>query len=127
MDLTELLLRPEGKTLEFKRDLSSPTGVLRTVVAFANTSGGAILIGVDDGTRAVRGVSDPLALEERVASFVRVTTARPSSASYPAFPGSCRLVQLALPEDVHHVLADRVPRDPLITAMVAEMVAAQQE
>lgn len=70
MDLTELLLQPEGKTLEFKRDLSSPAGVLRTVVAFANTSGGIVLIGVDDGTRAVRGVSDPLALEERVASLV---------------------------------------------------------
>ena len=30
MNLTELLLRPEGKTLEFKRDLSSPAGVLRS-------------------------------------------------------------------------------------------------
>lgn len=70
MDLTELLLRPESKTLELKRDLSSPAGVLRTVVAFANTSGGTVLIGVDDGTRAVRGGADPLALEERVASLV---------------------------------------------------------
>lgn len=70
MDLTELLLREEGKTLEFKRDLSSPAGFLRTVVAFANTAGGTALIGVDDGTRAVRGVPDPLALEERVASLV---------------------------------------------------------
>ncbi|MCI1675770.1 MAG: hypothetical protein LKI28_05750 [Ancrocorticia sp.] len=26
----------EGKTLEFKRDLSSPTKLLRTIVAFAN-------------------------------------------------------------------------------------------
>ena len=70
MDLTELLLRPEGKTLELKRDLSSPAGVLRTIVAFANTSGGTVLIGVEDGTRAVRGVAEPLALEERVASLV---------------------------------------------------------
>ena len=70
MDLTELLLQPEGKTLELKRDLSSPAGLLRTVVAFANTSGGTVLIGVEDGTRAVRGVTDPLALEERVASLV---------------------------------------------------------
>ncbi|MCA1583618.1 MAG: hypothetical protein LC791_02200 [Acidobacteria bacterium] len=28
MDLLDLLKRPEGKTLEFKRDLSSPDGVL---------------------------------------------------------------------------------------------------
>ena len=38
MDLVELLRRPEGKDLEFKRDLSSPARVLRTVVAFANTT-----------------------------------------------------------------------------------------
>ncbi|CAG1019349.1 hypothetical protein BURC_04225 [Burkholderiaceae bacterium] len=70
MDLTELLKRPEGKTLEFKRDLSSTVGVLRTVVAFANTAGGTILIGVEDGTRHVRGIADPLSLEERVANLL---------------------------------------------------------
>ncbi len=48
MDLAEALRNPEGRTLEFKRDLSSPDRLLRTVVAFANTSGGVILIGVED-------------------------------------------------------------------------------
>ena len=38
MNLHELLKQPEGKTLEFKRDLSSPEGALRTIVAFANTA-----------------------------------------------------------------------------------------
>src|SRR5262249_26972643 len=56
MDLLELLQRPEGKTLEFKRDLSSPEGVLRSLVAFANTAGGVLLVGVEDKTRHVRGV-----------------------------------------------------------------------
>lgn len=69
MDVLELLKRPEGKTLEFKRDLSSPEGVLRTIVAFANTAGGTLLIGVEDRTRHIRGVSDPLTLEERLASL----------------------------------------------------------
>jgi hypothetical protein len=35
MDLVEILKRPEGKTLEFKRDLSSPDGALRTIVALS--------------------------------------------------------------------------------------------
>jgi len=70
MDLLDTLRRPEGKTLEFKRDLSSPEGLLRTVVAFANTAGGIVLVGVEDGTRHVRGVADPLALEERLASLI---------------------------------------------------------
>lgn len=70
MDLIDLLRKPEGKTLEFKRDLSSPNPFLRSVVAFSNTSGGTVLIGVEDRTGDVRGISDPVTLEERVASLI---------------------------------------------------------
>jgi len=41
----------EGKTLEFKRDLSSPRNILKTLVAFANTAGGRLFIGVEDGQK----------------------------------------------------------------------------
>ncbi len=68
--LLELLKQPEGKTLEFKRDLSSPGGVLRSIIAFANTAGGTLLIGVEDKSRHVRGVKEPLAMEERLANLV---------------------------------------------------------
>ena len=70
MDLHALLAGSEGKTLEFKRDLSSPTGFLRSVAAFANTAGGTVLVGVEDGTRHVVGVSNPLDLEERAANLI---------------------------------------------------------
>lgn len=51
MDIEKLAHLPESKTLEFKRDTSSLDSILKAVVAFANTSGGIILIGVeDDGT-----------------------------------------------------------------------------
>ena len=76
MDRLDLLKRPEGKTLEFKRDLSSHDGVLRSLVAFANTSGGAVLIGVEDRTRHVRGVKEPLDLEERLATSSAITSCR---------------------------------------------------
>jgi len=59
--LITLLSRPEGKTLEFKRDLSSPDGVLKAIVAFANTSGGVLALGVEDGTKRVKGVQNILA------------------------------------------------------------------
>ena len=36
MNLAVALRKPEGKTLEFKRDLSSPERFVRAVVAFAN-------------------------------------------------------------------------------------------
>lgn len=59
----------EGKTLEFKRDLSSPTKPLRTIVAFANSAGGRLVVGVeDDGT--VAGVADPLTEEERITNLI---------------------------------------------------------
>ncbi|MCI1642210.1 MAG: ATP-binding protein [Actinomyces sp.] len=59
----------ESKTLEFKRDLSPPTKPLRTVVAFANSAGGRLVVGInDDGSLA--GVGDPLAEEERITSLI---------------------------------------------------------
>lgn len=67
--LNTLLTLPEGKTLEFKRDLSSPRPWLKTLVAFANTAGGKLVIGVEDDRR-VTGVEDPLAEEERLCSFI---------------------------------------------------------
>ena len=73
MDLIATLKRPEGKTLEFKRDLSSPRGIVRTMVAFANTAGGVLLIGVEDKTGFVRGVADVLAAEERLANILADT------------------------------------------------------
>ena len=91
MDLLDLLRRPEGKTLEFKRDLSSPEGVLRAIVAFANTAGGILLIGVEDGTRHVVGVREPLDAEERLASLISDGILPPScgwSRSWRSFRGA---------------------------------------
>lgn len=65
----QLLQQPEGKTLEFKRDLSSPVNLLKTLVAFANSAGGRLVIGVEDD-RHVLGVADPLAEEERICNLI---------------------------------------------------------
>lgn len=70
MDLLDLLKRPEGKTLEFKRDLSSPDGALKTIVAFANTAGGTLLLGVEDRKAHIRGIRDALEVEERAANLI---------------------------------------------------------
>jgi len=43
MTISEQLKADEGKTLEFKQDLSSPRNLLKTLVAFANTAGGRII------------------------------------------------------------------------------------
>ncbi|TAK77331.1 MAG: winged helix-turn-helix transcriptional regulator [Gammaproteobacteria bacterium] len=70
MDTTALLQSPEGKALEFKQDLSSYEKILRTLVAFANTAGGTLVIGVEDKTKNVIGIEEPLSIEERLANII---------------------------------------------------------
>lgn len=69
MDIKRLLKLPESKTLEFKRDLSSLDPVIKTLVAFANTAGGVLIVGREDGGSVV-GVSSAKAEEERLANIV---------------------------------------------------------
>jgi predicted HTH transcriptional regulator len=65
----DLITSPESKTLEFKRDLSSPGPMLKTLVAFANTAGGRLIVGIDDEHQVI-GVEQPLDEEERICSMI---------------------------------------------------------
>ena len=64
MDISQILTRPEGKTLEFKRNISSLKSILKTIVAFANTAGGILVIGREDDGK-IQGVSNIFKAEER--------------------------------------------------------------
>jgi len=59
----------ESKTLEYRRDLSSKDRIIKTLVAFANSSGGSLVVGVADD-HSVLGVGDPLVEENRLANLV---------------------------------------------------------
>jgi len=67
--INEMLNQPESKTLEFKRDLSSPKPILKTLVAFANTAGGRLVIGIGDDKQCM-GVESPLDEEERLSNLI---------------------------------------------------------
>jgi hypothetical protein len=54
MDLLELPNRRDGDTLDFERDPFSQDGMLRTIVAFANSAGGALLLEQNDEWRLQR-------------------------------------------------------------------------
>jgi len=47
-ELALLILQGEGETLEFKKTITNPDRIARTLVSFANTRGGQILVGVQD-------------------------------------------------------------------------------
>lgn len=64
------LSQHENKTLEFKANLTNPLKIVKTVVAFANTAGGTIVIGVEDKTKMVIGVDHVLAEEERISNII---------------------------------------------------------
>jgi len=66
----EILKGNEGKTLEFKENLQSLSGIIKTIIAFANTAGGVLVIGVEDKNKKIIGVSNPLEQEERLASVI---------------------------------------------------------
>ena len=67
-DLEILVQQGEGTTLEFKERVS--TSFARRIVAFANTIGGKILVGVDDDGRMI-GVEDANALRARIQNIAR--------------------------------------------------------
>ncbi len=47
-EIRNLVRQGEGETIEFKRKVAHPEKIIREIVAFANTKGGNLLIGVDD-------------------------------------------------------------------------------
>ena len=70
LPIHQLITKPEGKTLEFKRDLSSPKNMLKTLVSFANSAGGVLLVGVADEGRQLTGIDKPLDEEERLCNLI---------------------------------------------------------
>lgn len=68
--IQELIRSPESKTLEFKRDLSSPKNFLKTLTAFANSAGGRLIFGVADETHTPVGLESPLDDEERLCNMI---------------------------------------------------------
>lgn len=56
--LKKLVLQGEGLNLEFKRKAAHPEKIVREMIAFANTRGGVLLVGVGDD-KSVAGLKFP--------------------------------------------------------------------
>jgi predicted HTH transcriptional regulator len=73
-ELQRLVAEGEGHQLEFKRKAAHPDKIVHEMIAFANTEGGTILIGVDDNG-SLSGVKYPdeelLSIREALQKHVR--------------------------------------------------------
>lgn len=71
MTLLEQIQQGESKTLELKQTLPKHDQVVKTVIAFANTSGGKLVIGVND-ERQIVGIDegDIFALQDKIVSII---------------------------------------------------------
>lgn len=68
-EIEQMLLIGEGETLEFREKLDNPLRLAKTVVAFSNTRGGVIVVGVDDDHHAVG--CEPKGLSDHVTNVLR--------------------------------------------------------
>lgn len=73
-DLKKLTDQGECTTLEFKKKANYPEKIVKEIVAFANTEGGRLLLGVDDsgdpsGTRDIEG--EAFILEKAIQELIR--------------------------------------------------------
>lgn len=71
MRLFEEILAGENKVIEFKEQMPSNEKIAKTIISFSNTSGGKLLIGIDD-TRKIVGIQneDIFELKDRIASII---------------------------------------------------------
>ena len=71
MNIEDLLSQNESASLEFKESCPDKNEIIALICAFANTSGGDLIIGVKDKNRRVIGIDNELALEieQRLSSW----------------------------------------------------------
>lgn len=74
--LSRLTAKGEGQYLEFKKKANFPEKIVKELVAFANSKGGKLLIGVDDdgtvaGTRNIAG--EVFVLEDAIRKYITPT------------------------------------------------------
>src|SRR6056297_2194480 len=72
MSLLNAIQDGEGKNVEFKEELPSSQAIAKTVIAFSNTAGGKLIIGVNDQgeVTGLKSDVDILELEDKVASVI---------------------------------------------------------
>lgn len=70
MDIVNEIKNGESKVLEFKEQLPLNASIVKTVIAFSNTSGGKLVIGVNDN-REITGIDEDIfELQDKITSII---------------------------------------------------------
>jgi predicted HTH transcriptional regulator len=79
--LEQLIAQGESTTLEFKRTIEHAARIAKTLVAFANTKGGTLLVGVSDSGN-ITGISSELQEMQKIEQAARFICEPPVELSY---------------------------------------------
>lgn len=63
----------EGKNIEFKREIPDKhEKFLKDIIAFSNSTGGKIILGIEDGTNIVYGIGErsPFKLSDSISNMI---------------------------------------------------------
>lgn len=71
--IEELIKEPESSKLEFKENFNPQENIIATIIAFANCGGGKLIIGVNDKTRHITGITDPQKAGESIINKIHDT------------------------------------------------------
>ena len=70
MDIFDKIKNGESKILEFKEILPSNSSIAKTVIAFSNTAGGKLIIGIDDNREIIGIEEDIFDLQDKISSII---------------------------------------------------------
>ena len=80
LDVLRRIEAGESRNTEFKRGLGDLSAVGKAICAFANTEGGVLVLGVDDGRTIVGVREDAERVQERLTAFLHTGCSSPVSA-----------------------------------------------
>ena len=106
--LHDLIAKGEGTHLEFKRTVDSAAKIAKTLAAFANTSGGLLLVGVQDNGH-VQGIASEQQEMEKIEEAADRLCDPPLSLAYEVRLSEGKnvlLIRVAESEDKPHVVRD---------------------
>lgn len=109
-DLLRLIATGENERLDFKKTITHPDKIARTLVSFANTRGGTLLVGVqDNGT--ITGV-DPEEEKYTLQQAAQYYCDPPLTLQYTEIElDNCLVLEVTVPESAHKPHLAKVKED----------------